>query len=215
MTGCGFLPDRFLAIVAFLIPFLAVPVAGQPPHTKFASAVAYDSGGPLASSVAVADLNGDGKLDLVVTNFCQTSVQGDCSNNSGEVAVLLGNGDGTFRPALLYSTGGYWAYSVAIGDFNGDGIPDLAVASWCGTLGQENCFSQEGAVSVLLGKGDGTFRPATVYDAGAINSYAVALGDLNGDGKLDIVVANAGPYEAKLVLWVCFLATATALSVQL
>src|SRR5437016_1076340 len=63
--------------------------------------------------------------------------------------------------------------SVAVGDFNGDGKPDLAVANY-----------HSDNVAVLLGKGDGTFQPAANYNAGA-NPQSVAVGDFNGDGKLD------------------------------
>ena len=77
----------------------------------------YASGGNSPQSVAVADVNGDGKPDLVVANY-----------NYG-VGVLLGNGDGTFRAPLIYSTGGNTPFSVAIADVNGDGKPDLVVAN--------------------------------------------------------------------------------------
>src|SRR5204863_381967 len=72
--------------------------------------------------------------------------------------------------------------SVATGDFNGDGVPDLAVASqfWC-------CPVKPGTFSVLLGNSDGTFRAATIFASGS-NPRAVALGDFNADGKLDLVV---------------------------
>src|SRR6266446_3597740 len=108
------------------------------------------------SSVAVGDVNGDGKLDLVVVNL----VAGD----SASVSVLLGNGDGTFQAARISSTGGSRPASVAVGDFNGLGKPDLAVAN-----------SGSGSVSVLLGNGDGTFL-ARPFAAGAVS---VAVGDFN------------------------------------
>jgi hypothetical protein len=69
---------------------------------NFAPAVAYGSGGLTAYSVAVADVNGDGKLDLVVANFCANA--NNCTN--GIVGVLLGNGDGTFQAAVTYGSGG-------------------------------------------------------------------------------------------------------------
>ena len=86
------------------------------------------------TSVAIEDLNGDGKPDLAAANF-----------NSGTVSVLLGNGNGTFGTRADYATG-FWPSSVAIGELNGDGKPDLAVAN-----------SESNTVSVLLGNGDGTF----------------------------------------------------------
>jgi hypothetical protein len=89
---------------------------------------------------------------------------------------LLGNGDGTFQAAQRYGNGRSSA-SLAIGDFNHDGIPDLAVAYF------------EGTVSVLLGKGDGTFQPAQSYPAGGY-PLSVAVGDFNGDGYPDLAMAN-------------------------
>jgi hypothetical protein len=91
----------------------------------FLSVVAYDSGGGGARSVAVADVNGDGKPDLVVANNCASG--GDCTK--GTVGVLLGNGNGTFRPTVNYSSGGNDLPSVAVADVNGDGKPDLVVSN--------------------------------------------------------------------------------------
>ena len=70
----------------------------------FAPGVSYGSGGYLAEAVAVGDVNGDGKPDLIVANNCASST--NCNDGTpGEVSVLLGNGDGTFRPAVSYSAG--------------------------------------------------------------------------------------------------------------
>jgi hypothetical protein len=100
------------------------------------------------------------------------------------VSVLLGNGDGTFQPAVSYSSGGYGAASVAAGALHDDGILDLVVANIEGGYG--------GAVGVLLGNGDGTFQPAVNYSSGKTTPYSVGLGDLRGNGILDIVIANIG-----------------------
>lgn len=89
----------------------------------FQPALNYDSGGLFTSSVAVADVNGDGKPDLLVANDCADP------NCDGSVDVLLGNGDGTFQTGVSYLTGGNDAFSIAVGDVNGDGKPDLAVAT--------------------------------------------------------------------------------------
>jgi uncharacterized protein YuzB (UPF0349 family) len=149
----------------------------------FRSAVTYDPGGGEyingayelgAQSVAIADMNGDGKLDLLVANLMTCS---SCAN--GSVGVLLGNGDGTFRTAMTSPSFGYYAFSIAVLDANGDGVPDVVVAnqaSW--------------SITVLLGNGDGSLRLAGTYNPGGPpNSIEVA--DVNGDGKPDLLVANS------------------------
>jgi hypothetical protein len=138
----------------------------------FRAATNYNAGfGSL--SVAVGDFNRDGRLDLAVVNL------GD-----SDVVILLGKGDGTFQAPQTYPANA--PTSVAVGDFNGDGNLDLAVANIVTNQGFGN-------VSVFLGKGDGTFQPATDFVIGS-NPNTVALGDFNGDGKLDIAVANYGGY---------------------
>jgi hypothetical protein len=137
----------------------------------FQPVVTYGSGGIGVSSVAVADVNGDGKPDLIVGNQCASNCE---LNGNGVVGVLLGNGDGTFQSVASYYAGGQGAYSLAVGDLNGDGYQDLVIGNG-------------GSVGVLLGNGDGTFQPAVTYSSGGYG-FSVALGDLNGDGFLDLVV---------------------------
>ena len=149
----------------------------------FQAAKSYGSGGEDAYSVAVEDVNGDGKPDLLVANYCADS---ECLTD-GNVGVLLGNGDGTFRAAVPYSSGAYHTVSVAVGDVNGDGKPDLVVASYCAS--SNNCA--DGSVGVLLGNGNGTFQAAVNYSSGGYEAQSVAVADVNGDGKLDLVAANA------------------------
>jgi uncharacterized protein (UPF0548 family) len=134
------------------------------------SAVNYATG-PRPNSVAVGDFNGDGKQDLAVANRGDPRVGGDA------VSVLLGNGDGTFQNAVNYAAGSA-PFSVAVGDFNGDGKQDLAVAN-----------ASSGNVSVLLGSGKGTFQNAVNYSTG-LAPYSVAVGEFNGDGKQDLAVAT-------------------------
>jgi len=149
----------------------------------FQTAETYDSAGFGTDSVALGDVNGDGKPDLVVANSCGTDPL--CAN--GSVQVLIGNGDGTFQTAASYSSGGYFAYTVAVADVNGDGKPDLLVANNCA---QRPCFGTDGIVSVLLGNGDGSFQAPVTYDSGAPGTVSAVVADVNGDGKVDLLVAN-------------------------
>jgi len=150
-----------------------------PANQLFSPAAPYESGGLDAYSVTVADVNGDGKTDILVANACASS--DNCDN--GSVAVLLNNGDGAFQKPVSYSSGGYYAVSVAVADVNGDGAQDLVVANACSNT---NC--QGGSVDVLLGNGDGTFQAAVSYGAGGFDAQSVAIGDINGDGRPDLVV---------------------------
>ena len=148
----------------------------------FQPVVTYDSGGHSAVSLAVGDVNGDRKPDLLVANQCFSHA--NCV--SGGVGVLLGNGDGTFRSAVEYETGGFGASSVAVADVNRDGIPDLLVANWC--VAVHSCAN--GVVGVLTGHGDGTFQAAVTYNSAGNYALAVTVADVNGDGNPDVVVAN-------------------------
>src|SRR5260221_20218 len=104
--------------------FLPATLSAQ---TLFPAVQRYDSGGQNAVAVAVADINGDEKLDLLVTN-CADISSGICSFPSlGNIGVLLGNGDGTFQPAQTYRSGGNSAWSLAVGDVNLDGKIDVVV----------------------------------------------------------------------------------------
>jgi len=152
----------------------------------FQPVVTYGSGGYWTNSVTVVDVNGDGRLDALVANFCADISCGYGSLGDGTVGVLLGNGDGTFKPVITYNSGGYDAGSVAVADLNGDGKPDLAVPNYWAR-------STQGGAGVLLGNGDGSFGTAAVYLSGTTSYYsahAIAVPDLNGDGKADLVVSN-------------------------
>jgi large repetitive protein len=164
----------FIASFTFVVAPLtsAQPTLGTG-ASMFLPPVTYSSGGSQPFSIALADVNGDGKHDIVVANY-----------QSGTVGLLLGNGDGTFRPAVI-DAAGTAPSGVAVADVNGDGRPDIVVANACQSAG--NCTY--GAISLLLGNGDGTFQPATSYNSGSGQPNQVALADLNGDGKLDVVVS--------------------------
>jgi hypothetical protein len=130
-----------------------------------------------SGSLVVADFNGDGKLDLALTNYYKNSV-----------LVLLGNGDGTFQPAVSYATSP-GPDSVLAADFNGDGKLDLVVASGYVPPSLGLGSGQVSQMSILLGNGDGTFQPFIAYGFGGEYSVAVA-GDFNNDGLLDFAVGD-------------------------
>jgi len=163
----------------------SVPRSNPQTGSNFAPAVTYPSGGYGAVSVAVVDVNRDGKPDLIVANACASINGNSCTDTDGVIGVLLGNGDGTFQPPVTYDSGPLGAQVVAVSDLNGDGFPDLVVSNGC--YGTNNCSD---SMSVLLGNGDGTFKTPVVYSSGGYFPYAVAIADVNGDGKPDVLVVN-------------------------
>jgi hypothetical protein len=148
----------------------------------FRAAKTYPSGGNGTASVAVADVNKDGKPDLLVAN-CGPLACGPGSPG-GNVGVLLGNGNGTFKPVVNYPAANS-PFNVAAADVNRDGKLDIVVSNW----GTPNAATNDGAVTVLLGKGNGTFRPAQTFPSGGAEAPSVAVADVNKDGRLDIVLA--------------------------
>jgi hypothetical protein len=168
----------------FVLLALSASLLAQSNPAVFAPAVTYDSGGWSTTSVVAADVNGDGKLDLVAASPGSTGG----NTSAGAVGVLFGKDDGTFQTAVIYGSGGYQPSSVAVADVNGDGKPDLLVANGCG----DTACATDGTVGVLLGNGDGTFLTAIAYSGGGyLGPYSgPAIADVNGDGKPDLVVAN-------------------------
>lgn len=134
------------------------------------------------TAITVADFNGDGIADLAVVN-----------GGTYMVTIFLGNGDGTFTAVASTPSTGVEPLSITAGDFNGDGIADLAVSN------QNYGYPNPGTVTVLLGKGDGTFTTAPTLQSGSI-PYTVAVADFNGDGKADLVTGNAGGNDASIFL---------------
>jgi FG-GAP-like repeat len=166
-------PARAVALALALTAVAAAAADARP--LSFAPQVGYTSGGR-PSSAAVADVNRDGKPDLLVSN-------GDAAS----VSVLLGKGDGTFGAHADFTTGDGPGPVVAA-DFDRDGKPDLAVANTADTDG----------VSVLLGNGDGTF--AAHHDlATGDATRALATTDLNRDGKPDIAAVTSADKVAVLL----------------
>jgi len=139
----------------------------------FAPAVAYDSGSNTAGPVTVADLNGDGKQDVLVGN-----------PDHNAFSVLLGKGDGSLQPPVTYSVGAQ-VTGIAVADLDGDGKLDVAVSTY-----YEAGNSNSGGVAVLLGRGDGTFHSPAIMSSGASFSTAIAVADINGDSHPDLLVAN-------------------------
>ena len=123
----------------------------------------------------MADVNGDGNMDIVVPN-----------GTSQSVSVLFGRADGTFQTAVQYSVGKD-AYFVAVGDFNGDGRADLAIAN---TIPDGIDLNPDNEVTILLGTPHGTFTPGGSYTLANL-PFVITVADLNRDGRSDLAVADA------------------------
>jgi hypothetical protein len=134
---------------------------------SFATPIAVPVGfGP--NQVTTADLNRDGKQDLITAN-----------NFAADVSVVLGKGDGTFRPERRFSVGP-GPQGVTVADVNNDRVPDILTGNF-GRLPD--------SLTVLIGRGDGTFREQQNYSAG-VSVNDVAVGDFNRDGVADVVVGE-------------------------
>src|SRR5262249_41413611 len=150
-----------------------IAVLRQNEEGSFAAARTFTVGANPAA-VVVADVNGDGRMDVATANL-----------ESDNVSVLLGNGDGSLAPAQNYQVGR--AESLALHDFNAAGFLDIVTAN------------RHSFVSVLPGNGDGTFRPPCDFWAGA-EPVSVAVGDFNGDARADLAVAQLFSGQLSILL---------------
>jgi hypothetical protein len=135
--------------------------------------------GATTYALAAGDFNGDGKLDVVATN----------GFGGVTLSIFLGNGDGTLQTSNQVPCGEDPA-ALAVADLNLDGKLDIVEA---------NDTGHADTIGVLLGKGDGTFEPFVSFSTG-MGAHSVALGDLNGDGLLDVVVANKDEASISVLL---------------
>ena len=121
------------------------------------------------AGLAALDLNGDGKVDLVVSAFVSANLTGPAG-----LGVSFGNGDGTFQPAVFYQINDPYVGDLLMGDFNGDGIPDAVIRGYNGLW-------------LFTGQGGGVFNPGVMIPApGGVLGH-IAAADFNGDGHLDLV----------------------------
>lgn len=148
----------------------------------FAAKTTYPTvGGSETSNLAVGDLDNDGNVDVVATNPLASSV-----------SQFMGKSDGTLEAAInvpIGIDGGSAPYSTAIGDYNGDGNADLAVAD-----------VQRGIIVVRLGNGDRTFQEERLYVVAGVPPYIMTTRDVDVDGKLDLISANRGSDDVSVLL---------------
>jgi hypothetical protein len=168
----------FLSAVVLLLGTYAPTLQGQP----FVQKTLTVATNPV--SVAVGDFNGDGIPDIAIT----PEYTGNMYAETGAVQVLIGKGNGDFRTPNPVLSVGWFPSGVIAADLNGDQNLDLVVLDAIYSTGNT---PRHGLVHVLFGKGDGTFQSQTEYDTGGIRATYFALGDMNGDGKPDIVVLNS------------------------
>ena len=170
--------------------------------------------GASPQAVQIIDVNGDDRLDLVTPNLGQYNF--DTGNYSdGSVSVLLGNGDGTFRDQRSLSIGdsgiGYIpepeSQAMTVADVNNDGHPDLVVPNGFHSehditnprTGEKKQAGRPSTISVLLGRGDGSFEAQRQFVVGDYPSAVRAL-DVNSDGRLDLITHNLASNDSSLLL---------------
>jgi len=172
-------------LAALAVLLAAGAAQGQTPASFAAasnySASTYSAGaGSFPRSLAVADVNGDGRPDLVTANY-----------GNSTAGVLLGQAGGGFAPVSAYPIGANsYPQGIAVADVNGDGRPDLVTAN----------NNNSGTVGVLLGLAGGGFSPVSNYPTGGVYAISVAVADVNGDGRSDLVTANNGDNTVGVLL---------------
>jgi hypothetical protein len=170
---------RPLAALGLLLA-TAGAASAQTPAATFDPVATYDTGGGSGpAAVAVADVNGDGNLDLLTANL-----------SNDRIGVLLGTGTGTFGAVTQFSTSGSSApLALAVADVNSDGNLDLLTAN-----------KGSNTAGVLLGTGTGTFGAVVQFSTGGNGPSDIAVADVNGDGSLDLLTANINSGTAGVLL---------------
>jgi uncharacterized repeat protein (TIGR01451 family) len=156
--------------------FVSILLANGTGNGTYQAATMADAGGP-QTQIFVGDFNGDGKLDLLVDSGSATG-----ANGAFGVTILLGNGDGTFKPPVQIQSFAARAF-LAVGDFNLDGHLDFVVGG-----GSLSSTTPTPFLDIYLGKGDGTFQTPASVAFGTGTPTLLAVADFNGDGKLDVAV---------------------------
>jgi hypothetical protein len=169
--------------------------------------------GAQPSGIVVADFNGDGIPDIATANSFDVSLDDYTSANQDTVTMFLGDGDGTFRGPHVVSESGCGGtpgpfdmnlgpVSIAVGDLNGDGVPDLVTGNFMGYFVGAEYTIGDPTLTVLLGRGDGSFN-VSFCQTGPSQPYNLLIADFNGDGVPDVAgngIAGSGSTGVGIVL---------------